>query len=184
VADTFKNELLLEKARSGDQSAFLLFYERYRVQIFRFLFRLLGSAELAEDITHDCFLKLIRGFQRSKAAEPTLLRNRLYSAARDLAMEHLRTSHGEPVGKDASQDDTNSRGNRTYDGRLSSKVAGAVASLPALEREAVILSEYEGLGSSEIAEIVRIDKESVALRLESARQRLRSVLANDLCGNQ
>ena len=54
------DELLLKQAGEGDQAAFLELYERYREPIFRFAYRLLGSVEIAEDVTHDCFLSLIR----------------------------------------------------------------------------------------------------------------------------
>jgi DNA-directed RNA polymerase specialized sigma24 family protein len=54
------DELLLEKAGDGDQAAFLELYDRHREPIFRFAYRLLGSVEIAEDVTHDCFLSLIR----------------------------------------------------------------------------------------------------------------------------
>jgi RNA polymerase sigma-70 factor (ECF subfamily) len=183
-----KDEFLLEKARSGDQGAFLLLYERHRSLIFRFLFRLLGSAEIAEDITHDCFLNLIRASEKSQSAAPTLLRNRLYSAARDLAMEYLRASPAERVWKNVVHDETTSRTNRLsngpQDGRLSSGVAEAVARLPPFEREALIFSDYEGLGLDEIAIIIGIDRETLAVRLQTARERLRSFLASDLYGHQ
>jgi RNA polymerase sigma-70 factor (ECF subfamily) len=187
MADTLKDEFLLEKARSGDQGAFLLLYERHRSLIFCFLFRFLGSAEIAEDITHDCFLNLVRSSENSQSAPPTLLRNRLYSAARNLAMEYLRTSPAARVGKDVVDDERISRrsklSNGPHDRRLNAEVAEAIASLPPLEREALIFSEYEGLGLDEISAIVGIDRKIVGVRLESARERLRRLLANDLRSN-
>lgn len=181
MADTIKDEFLLEKARRCDQDAFLLLYQRHGSPIFRFLFRLLGSAEIAEDITHNCFLNLIRRSEKPQSRAPTLLRNRLYSDARELAIEYL--SPGERVGKDAVHDETISRRNEqpnwTHDGRLSSEVAEAVASLPLLEREVLIFSDYQELGLDDIAVIVGIDRGTVAVRLESARERVRRFLANN-----
>jgi DNA-directed RNA polymerase specialized sigma24 family protein len=84
VGDTFKDEVLLEKARGGDQSAFLLLYERHRTRIFRFLYRFLSSAQMAEELTHDCFIGLVRGSEDSQFG--LLFRSRLYLAARTLAM--------------------------------------------------------------------------------------------------
>ena len=59
MPDRMSDELLLERAEGGDQAAFVQLYERYRNPVFRFAYRLLGSVELAEDVTHDCFLSLI-----------------------------------------------------------------------------------------------------------------------------
>ncbi|PYS69020.1 MAG: hypothetical protein DMF73_15665 [Acidobacteria bacterium] len=50
------DERLLENAANGETAAFQILYERYRDPIFRFAYRMLGSAEAAEDVTHDCFL--------------------------------------------------------------------------------------------------------------------------------
>jgi RNA polymerase sigma-70 factor (ECF subfamily) len=60
LPERITDELLLKKAGEGDQAAFLDLYDRYREPIFRFAYRLLGSVEVAEDVTHDCFLSLIR----------------------------------------------------------------------------------------------------------------------------
>ena len=162
MTDSINDEVLVKKARSGDHEAFRLLYQRYGAQIFRFLYRFLGSAGIAEDITHDCFMTLISRDQASESqlAVPT----RLYLSARTLAMNH-------PL----SNSDV--RNNDVHGGTSPSVVAEAVAALPPLEREALIFSEYEGLEIEEIANIVGSDADTVAARLRSARQRLRSALA-------
>ena len=92
------DELLLEKAGDGDQAAFLELYDRYREPIFRFAYRLLGSVEIAEDVTHDCFLSLIRkpeNFDPDRAS----LKTYLFAAARNLALKHFR-DQGREAGMD------------------------------------------------------------------------------------
>src|SRR5256714_15443737 len=88
------DEKLLQKASRGDEAAFLALYERHRTTVFRFAYRMLGSAALAEELTHDCFLSLVRrpaGFDPSRAS----LRTYLYAAVRNLAAKHLRRHGGE-----------------------------------------------------------------------------------------
>jgi RNA polymerase sigma-70 factor, ECF subfamily len=188
VNETIKDEVLLENARHGDQQAFLLLYERHRNRIFRFLFRFLGSAEIAEDITHDCFMSLIKGSEESRSSAPTLLRTRLYSTARTLAMEYFHDSAQEPLVKDVLQDDaipkTNMRNTETRGGSLVSEVGEAVASLPPLEREALILADYERLELDEVATIVGADVGTVSARLSAARARLRRLLTHQLSSEQ
>jgi len=85
LTDTTTDERLLEKAAHGETAAFQVLYERYRDPIFRFAYRLLGSVEAAEDVTHDCFLSLIKEpgrFDSSRAS----LRTYIYAAARNLAV--------------------------------------------------------------------------------------------------
>src|SRR5204863_2393367 len=78
------DERLLENAAKGETKAFQVLYERYRDPIFRFAYRLLGSAEAAEDVTHDCFLSLITEPSRFDATRASL-RTYLYAAARNQA---------------------------------------------------------------------------------------------------
>ena len=183
MPDRFTDELLLAKAGGGDQAAFLLLYERHRNAIFRFLYRLLGSIEMAEDITHDCFLSLIK---RPENFNPTRasLRTYLYAAARNLAMKHFRNSGRETALDDLADDLPmpwrQEPLRRLLDEELAAKVQEAVSSLPPLQREALVLFEYEGLPLSEIANVVGTDVGAVKARLHRARERLRNSLAQYL----
>ena len=89
MLDRTTDEALLARACQGEEAAFLALYERYRDPIYRFAYRLLGSAALAEDITHDCFLSLHRW---PEAIDPTraALRTYLYAAVRNLALKQFR----------------------------------------------------------------------------------------------
>ena len=62
------------------------------------------------------------------------------------------------------------------DDELSVKVREAVASLPPMQREALVLFEYEGLALSEIASIIGTDVGAVKSRLYRAREGLRNML--------
>ncbi len=180
MPDRTSDELLLERAASGDQAAFLTLYERYRKPIFGFSYRLLGSVEAAEDVTHDCFLGVIRkpGNYDSRRAG---FRTYLYSAARNLALKHFRSQGRETALDDLSEHPAIPRRQeplrRLLDEELVAKVREAVADLPPLQREALVLFEYEGLALSEIADVVGTDVGAVKSRLHRARGRLRNALA-------
>lgn len=173
------DELLLARAGGGDQAAFVQLYERHRDAIFRFAYRILGSVELAEDITHDCFLSLIRRPENFNAAKGSL-RTYLYSAARNLSLKHFRNSGRETALDDLSDEPPIPVADqplpRLLDRELSSVVREAIFDLPPLQREALILFEYEGLALSEIAAVVGADVGAVKARLHRARERLRGTL--------
>jgi RNA polymerase sigma-70 factor (ECF subfamily) len=186
LPDRITDELLLARAGGGDQAAFLLLYERHRNAVFRFSYRLLGSLEMAEDITHDCFVSLIRKPENFKPARAAL-RTYLYAAARNLAMKHFRDA-----GREAALDDLidepaapRKQGplHRLLDEELTAQVKEAVSNLPPLQREALVLFEYEGLPLSEIATVVGTDVGAVKSRLHRARERLRGSLAPYLNSN-
>ncbi|MGH9875146.1 MAG: RNA polymerase sigma factor [Pyrinomonadaceae bacterium] len=170
---------MLARAGAGNPAAFIQLYERHRAAIFRFSYRLSGSVEEAEDITHDCFLSLIRkpgNFQPGRAS----LRTYLLSAARNLWMKHLRGSGRESAVDEFDENHFISQDkeplDRLLDDELSVKVREAVSSLPPLQREALVLFEYEGLALSEIASIIGTDVGAVKSRLYRAREGLRNIL--------
>ena len=173
------DEVLLNKAGEGDQAAFLELYERYREPIFRFAYRLLGSVEVAEDVTHDCFLSLIRKPENFRP-ERASLKTYLYAAARNLALKHFR-NQGREAGLDEVTEepkDSPRRGplRKLLDEELANLVRDAVFSLPPLQREALILFEYEGLSLNEVAEIAGTDAGAIKARLYRAREGLRRML--------
>lgn len=173
------DELLLKRAGGGEQGAFLELYERHREPIFRFAYRLLGSVELAEDVTHDCFLSLIRKPENFRA-ELGSLRTYLFACTRNLSLKHFRN-----IGREGTLEEIQDEPQvaaksqplgQLLDQELTAHVREAVLALPPLQREALVLFEYEGLSLNEIARITETDVGAVKGRLFRARERLKSVL--------
>jgi RNA polymerase sigma-70 factor (ECF subfamily) len=173
---------LLSRASRGDEAAFLLLYERHRTPVFRFAYRLLGSVHEAEDITHDCFLALIRrphGYQPERAS----LRTYLCAAARNLAFKQFRrkgleTLTDEPVEPERSEmQGVAAPLRRLMDAEIAGEVERAVSALPPLQRETVILFEYLDMSLADVAMTVGVDVGTVKSRLHRARERLRRSLA-------
>jgi len=177
LTDTTTDERLLEKAAHGETAAFQILYERYRDPIFRFAYRLLGSVEAAEDVTHDCFLSLIKEpgrFDSSRAS----LRTYIYAAARNLAAKRYNSFARETgiEGLDEEPADGCEPMAQVLDNELAEVVQRAIASLPSLQREALVLFEYDELSLAEIAAIVGADANTVKARLFRAREKLRAGL--------
>lgn len=174
------DEKLLQQASRGDEAAFMLLYERHRAPVFRFAYRMLGSRAQAEDITHDCFLSLVKQPNRFDPARAAL-RTYLFAAARNLAFKQFRQQAGELAFEDMNEaplvDRSETPLRRLLDEELSGEVRKAVAGLPPLQREAIILFEYEELTLAEIAAIVEADVGTVKSRLHRGRERLRRTLA-------
>jgi RNA polymerase sigma-70 factor (ECF subfamily) len=179
LPERITDEVLLQRAGSGDQAAFLDLYERYRIPVFRFAYRLLGSVETAEDVTHDCFLSLIRNPQNFHPDRASL-KTYLLAAARNLAMKYFRNSAREGSLDELTEEPRFSARQeplrRVLDHELAERVQEAVLSLPALQREALVLFEYEDLSLNEIAAITESDVGAVKARLHRAREGLRRML--------
>ena len=181
------DEALLKRAGEGDQAAFLELYNRHRQPIFRFAYRILGEVDIAEDVTHDCFLSLIRKPENFRP-ERASLRTYLFAAARNLALKYSRNSGRETGLEEMTEEPQLSPRHeplrKLLDEELAAEVRRAVFSLPPLQREALVLFEYEGLSLNEIAEITGADVGAVKGRLYRARERLKSVLRPYLGGDR
>ena len=148
-------------------------YAQHKDALYRFARRLTGSGVAAEDLVHDCFLMLWRNgtiYDRERGT----LRSFLIGVTRNLAWKRLRKERAfdeleddmivgdpiDPVGRERGE-----------------MVEQAIAALPPLQREALILAEYEGMTLEEITRITGAEVAAVKSRLHRARENLRRMLA-------
>jgi len=148
-------------------------YHAHKDAIYRFAWRMTGEGTAAEDIVQETFLSIMRDPDRFDPLRAPL-RAFLLAIARNLARKRWRNEQrwdaldeetfvAQPV--DAST------------GETSRLVARAVQSLPPLQRESLILAEYEELSLEEIARLVDAEVGTVKARLHRARENLRRMLA-------
>jgi RNA polymerase sigma-70 factor (ECF subfamily) len=187
LPDEQTDECLLARARRGDEAAFLSLYERHHAPVFRFACRLLGDAAAAEDVLHDCFIALVRPAESSPDYDAARgsLRHYLYGMARHRALKIFRRTARECELDDAAEARRAGEGSvethtplaHLLDAELSEIVRRAISDLPPLQRESLILFEYEELSLAEIAGITGVDMNTVKARLFRARRTLRKALA-------
>jgi RNA polymerase sigma-70 factor (ECF subfamily) len=179
MGDGTEDATLLGRAGQGDESAFLLLYERHRTPVFRFACRMLGSAGQAEDVTQECFLAILRrpeGYQPDRAS----LRTYLCAIARNLALKQLKRQGQETATDDPPEPSAQGERDplrRVIEEEAAEAVRHAVGALPPLQREVVVLFEYEDMTLAETAAVCGIDVGTVKSRRHRARGRLRRALA-------
>jgi RNA polymerase sigma-70 factor (ECF subfamily) len=149
-------------------------FDKYSQPVYSFLYRLTHRADLAEDLAQETFLAFVRTPQRFDPTRGSV-KTFLFAIARNLALHQYRDSRGEePLDDDdASQLAVDPRAEM----EVGTAVAGAVAALPHLQQEALVLFEYEGASLEEISQIVGADVGTVKSRLHRARARLKRTLA-------
>jgi RNA polymerase sigma-70 factor, ECF subfamily len=147
-------------------------FHDHKDAIYRFALRLTGSPETAEDVAQDCFLELLRHPGRFDPARGSV-RRFLLGVTRNLVYKRWRTQ--QPL--DELDEEAYGEMPELIAGPVSTIVATAVQSLPPLQREALVLFEYEGFTLEEIADLVKTDVGTVKSRLHRGRDRLRRILA-------
>ena len=166
---------LLRSMLAGDEETFLLLYRRHQGAIYRFALRMSGSESIAEDVTQEVFLFLMREgqvFDPSKGAVGAFL----LGVARIHVLRRLRTEHHlAPLGDDVEdetpflrQSDMCLLEDLTRAETIES-VRKAVLSLPAKYREVVVLCELQDVSYGETAEILGCAIGTVRSRLHRAR---------------
>jgi RNA polymerase sigma-70 factor (ECF subfamily) len=168
---------LVREARRGGEKAFLAIYHRHRSSVFQFAWRLTGSQSVAEDVTQECFLTLVRGvaFDGDRGG----LRTYLFGIARNLVLRRLRISEreAEEAAEAAEAAAPVDVLGDLLEAERSELLAAAIAKLSMMQREAIVLFTFEELSLEEIAKITGVDAGTVKSRLHRARESLRSALA-------
>lgn len=172
------DEGLLRRMLAGEGAAFTQLYQRWQGQVYRFALRLSGSVELAEDVTQDVFLTLMRDGGRytgrgSFAAY--LLAMARHSTFRRLQRERRFVA----LETDDDDDDPSHLGAcaaGTADPledfskhEMMEAVRQAVLGLPLHYREVVLLCHLHELSYAEAAEVIGCEIGTVCSRLYRAR---------------
>lgn len=176
VAEDAAASDLLARLRAGDAAAFAAVYERHASTIFRFLVRLCGRRELAEDLFQETWLRLAR---HARGLRPdTEVRAWLYAVARNLARSHARFALADAAGvaalarwwyldgRVAAPDET------AVAADAAARLERALARLPLAGREVLLLVAGEGLAVDEAARVLGITPEAARQRLHRARAEL------------
>ncbi len=180
-----RDEDLIQARRvaGGDAEAFSRLYDRYRDRVFGFAYRMLGSQSLAEDVTHEAFLALIENPERFRP-ELGSMKTFLCAVARNCILNHFR-KRGAAIEDFFEDDELQSVTDESepdplsalLDRELGVKIKESIALLPALQREVIVLREFQELSYEEISIVVGAEASVVKARLYRARQTLGRHLA-------
>ena len=174
-----RNELndfeLLRAMLAGDEEALSVLYRRRHGSIYRFALQMSGSTTIAEDVTQEVFLFLMRDghlFDPAKGSVSAFL----LGVARNYVLRRLRVEQNlAPLG-DEFEDDAVPHPS-TEIGPLDDltraetieSVRRAILSLPSKYREVVVLCELQDISYGETAEILGCAIGTVRSRLHRAR---------------
>ena len=167
---------LLRSMLAGDEEALALLYRRRQGAVYRFALQMSGSKTVAEDVTQEVFLFLMRDgrvFDPAKGSVSAFL----LGVARNYVLRRLRVEQQlAPLGDDFDDDvpvlhastDICPLEDLTRAETIES-VRRAVLSLPSKYREVVVLCELQDISYGETAEILGCAIGTVRSRLHRAR---------------
>ncbi|MEP3276147.1 MAG: RNA polymerase sigma factor [Stappiaceae bacterium] len=174
-----QESVLIERAKSGDRSAFAALLETQYSRIFRCAYKWLGNREDAEDVAQDVSVKLakkIADFRGDSALSSWIYRVTL-NAVRDFERQRAGRNLGlgkyfqfmQVVGEEQVQSDDAELDDLWF----------SVRKLPPKQRDAVLLVYGEECTHQTAAGIMNCSEKTVSWHLHAARKKLRHILKEE-----
>jgi len=164
---------LVARLRAGDTGAFDCVHAEFNTRVFNFLARLSRRRDVAEDLLEETWLRFVD--RMPKLRPDTRLGPFLFTVARNLHISYCRSrlieeAHSSdmiglwPLGTPRPSPFESTVANET--GR---RIEDAIALLPAMYREALLLVAVEGMKPGEAALVCGVTPETMRQRLSRAR---------------
>ncbi|MET0565746.1 MAG: sigma-70 family RNA polymerase sigma factor [Acidimicrobiia bacterium] len=169
---------LLTRVVSGDREAFDAVMRQHQDRVFSVCLRILGDREGALDATQDTFLTVFRkaGQFQGRSAVGTWI----YRIAVNTCYDQLRRAQrrpSEPLADHVDPSDPTAE-EEMASAALRPEIEAALAQLPGDFRNAVVLSDLEGMSLPEVAEVLGVPVGTVKSRVFRGRRLLAKHLGN------
>jgi RNA polymerase sigma-70 factor (ECF subfamily) len=168
---------LLKSMLAGEEDALAALYRRRQGGIYRFAMQMCGSKTLAEDVTQETFMVLIRDGQTFDPARGSV-NNFLMGVTRNLLLRRLQRERFYAPMEDDADDEANC--GKTFlasdcpleelsRSETVTSVRMAILALPERYREVVVLCDLQDLSYVEAADVLSCAVGTVRSRLHRAR---------------
>jgi RNA polymerase sigma-70 factor, ECF subfamily len=165
-------------AQAGDRDAFTELYRLYVRDVYRFVSRRTVSADEAEDVVQETFLRALRGIGQYEW-EGVDFRAWLVRIARNVLVDRSRTAtlrrtadeaftQGRPVHTPSPED--------VAIGLWASEAAEALRALPVGQRDVLLLRTLDGMSVEETALVLGVSRGAVRVAHHRAVRRMRRLL--------
>ena len=178
---------LMRIVQAGDFSPASEIYDRYSSRIYNFAYRFLKNSEAAEDATQEVFVKMLK--HANQFHGDAKLSTWLFSITANWCRDYLRKADN----KSKESDDvlvtlpapSEFSPERTLEQRENERrIQKALGALTPEQREAILLSRYQGLSYAEIAQISGCSEGAVKTRVFRAMETLKKALGGDASGGE
>lgn len=170
---------LIQRAATGDRSAFEDLYHRYARPVFGLALRRLGDRGRAEDAVQETFASIWRS-AASYRPDRGPGAPWLYAVARNAIVDRARPRTDIPSDIPDEAAAEAGPGDRAEQSWVAWRVHRALEELPEREREVLTLAYWSGLSQSEVAEFLGIPLGTVKTRTRTALATLSEILGDEL----
>ncbi|MDJ0710258.1 MAG: RNA polymerase sigma factor [Woeseiaceae bacterium] len=166
---------LMLRYQDGDVSAFETLYRRHKDPVYRYLLRLGGQPDAAEDVFQEVWGKIIKA--RESYRPTAKFTTFLYRVAHNCFIDHVRRNKRHAGAMELKPEhcgDPRESLELTTERQLArQRLATALQTLPEEQRDAFLLHEEGGLSVDQIATVTGCNRETAKSRLRYAVAKLR-----------
>ncbi|HEX5808354.1 MAG TPA: sigma-70 family RNA polymerase sigma factor [Anaerolineales bacterium] len=168
---------LLLQARQFDTSALAEIYDLYSPRLYRYAFRLLGDACLAEDCVAETFSRFLQALRRHSGPRD-YLQAYLFRSAHNLIADHYRRQPATVMLTDKSPDSENTE-ESTEQNIQQRRVRAAMQELTSDQQQVIALKFLEGWENEQIAQALHKPIGAIKSLQHRALHHLQNVLVED-----
>jgi RNA polymerase sigma-70 factor (ECF subfamily) len=173
-----REQALIKAAQRGDQNAFAALYRAYVDKIYRYILFRVESAQTAEDLTAEVFLRMVEGLPNYEDRSTPLL-VWLYRIAHARIVDHYRRY--KRTAEQASLDSVEIRADLDLDSALvaeyrTDQLRAALSRLTDAQRQVIVLRFIEGYNLESTARVMEKTVDAVKALQYRALQALAAAL--------
>ena len=173
---------IIGRVLGGDREAFAALVDAYKGPVFRLAFRMTGSAQDADDLTQETFIRGFQSLGRFRAGERFF--PWLYTISLNVIRNHLRSAKALPEesarkGVPEAADPRGDPSTAAIDRERSHRLQGYLLRLPVPVREALILRFYEGMSFEDIASMTGDTISSAKMKIYRGLEKIRVMMEAD-----
>ncbi len=175
---------LLSLYRNGDEEAFKQLLERHKNRVYTSIFLIVKDRYVAEDLSQDVFIKVIKTIKDGKYNEEGKFLPWLLRISHNLAIDYFRKQKRNPT--IISEDGTNIFNSMAFaensfeSDRINiethKKIRELIRTLPKAQREVLIMRHFTDMSFKEIAETTGVSINTALGRMRYALINLRKML--------
>jgi RNA polymerase sigma-70 factor (ECF subfamily) len=169
---------LMLRYRDGDVTAFETLYLRHKDPVYRYLLRLSGHNETAEDVFQEVWGKIVKA--RASYRPTAKFTTFLYRVAHNCFIDHVRRNKrhagNAPIEPELHEHPGETPETATERSLARERLEAALADLPEEQRDTFLLHEEGGLSVDQIAAVTDCNRETAKSRLRYAVRKLRAAI--------
>jgi RNA polymerase sigma factor (sigma-70 family) len=173
--NSLTDNAIMLKVTSGDLDKMALLFQRYHRPLYGFLYHMTSQREVSEDMVQNIFYRMLRS--RHTFTGNGEFRTWMYHLARNVLKDHWKKAG---VSRPVTEWEDRITDEVLVDEQLEKKMdlemlQKRIASLSPESREVLILSRYQDLKYTEIAEVLDLSVGAVKVRIHRAINQLKTL---------